>query len=111
MPVVQCEGGVPFTEVNRLQLTECVVEYYFADLLASADAGRVIKITEFTYQGKLMNGSVPASGFHDLEFTLHSAASGGSQLGPVVALANVNVNNGVLSARVTRENEKSSSTV
>jgi hypothetical protein len=56
--------------------------------------------TEFTYQGRLLTGTRPASGSHDFEFSLHDAASGGSQIGATVALTEVNVNNGVFSVRI-----------
>src|SRR6185503_649914 len=44
--------------------------------------------TEFTYQGRLTDGSAGASGRYDLRFALHDAASGGT---PIVTVTNVNV--------------------
>ena len=56
--------------------------------------------TEFTYQGRLLFGDVPANGSYDFEFALFDADSGGNQLGPTFPLSAVNVNNGVFSVRV-----------
>ena len=35
--------------------------------------------TAFTYQGRLNDGGIPATGNYDLAFTLYSAISGGRQ--------------------------------
>ncbi len=56
--------------------------------------------TQFTYQGRLLFGDLPANGSHDFEFSLWDAESGGNQLGQTVALTEVNVNNGVFSVRI-----------
>jgi len=56
--------------------------------------------TEFTYQGRLLFGDVPANGSYDFEFALFDADSGGHQLGATFPLSAVNVNNGVFSVRV-----------
>jgi len=51
--------------------------------------------TEFTYQGRLLFGDVPANGSYDFEFALFDADSGGDQLGNAFPLSAVSVNNGV----------------
>lgn len=52
---------------------------------------------EFTYQGSLKDGAVPANANYDFEFLLYSAASGGSQIGSTNARSNVAVAAGVFS--------------
>src|SRR6478672_11400854 len=61
--------------------------------------------TEFTYQGRLLFGDVPANGSYDFEFALYDAAAGGNQLGSNFSLSAVNVNNGVFSVRVDFGNQ------
>src|SRR6478672_2096241 len=61
--------------------------------------------TEFTYQGRLLFGDVPANGSYDFEFALFDAAAGGNQLGSNFPLSAVNVNNGVFSVRVDFGNQ------
>ena len=61
--------------------------------------------TEFTYQGRLLSGDVPANGAHDFEFLLWDAISAGNQIGLPVTLTNVNVNNGVFSVRIDFGNQ------
>jgi hypothetical protein len=61
--------------------------------------------TEFTYQGRLLFGGVPANGNHDFEFRLFSDPDGSAQVGPVIPLALVNVNNGVFSVRLDFGNQ------
>lgn len=39
--------------------------------------------TAFTYQGQLKEGSVPANGTYDFQFTLYTAQTGGDQLGSI----------------------------
>src|SRR5262245_61726722 len=52
--------------------------------------------TEFTYQGKLSDGSVPAKGTYDFEFRLFSMQSGGAALG-TLSKPNIDVTNGIFS--------------
>ena len=61
--------------------------------------------TEFTYQGRLLSGGVPANGGHDFEFRLFADASGDTQVGPSIPLSAVNVNNGVFSVRLDFGNQ------
>jgi hypothetical protein len=51
--------------------------------------------TAFTYQGRLDAGGAPANGLYDLRFTVHDAASGGNQWGPVLTAGPVAVSNGL----------------
>lgn len=67
-----------------------------AGLACSAGAlAQTAQTSEFTYQGRLDNGSTPATGNFDLEFALFNAAAGGSQVGPTVSKLNTAVNNGL----------------
>jgi hypothetical protein len=54
----------------------------------------------FTYQGSLKNGGATANGNFDFEFALFDAASGGSQFGATVTLANVTVADGAFSVQL-----------
>jgi hypothetical protein len=49
----------------------------------------------FTYQGKLKEGANPANGQYDFQFALYDAATGGSQVGPLLTLANQTVTDGL----------------
>ncbi|MET0555515.1 MAG: hypothetical protein ABW221_20915 [Vicinamibacteria bacterium] len=51
--------------------------------------------TAFTYQGSLSDGSVPAEGTFDLEFTLYDEATGGSPVLPAVVVEDVAVERGL----------------
>lgn len=56
--------------------------------------------TEFTYQGSLKDGGVPATGNYDFEFALYDALSGGTQLGPIVARNGVAVAGSVFTVKL-----------
>jgi hypothetical protein len=49
----------------------------------------------FSYQGRLVNGGVPASGSYDFTFRLYDAAAGGAQIGGAVTLNGVAVAGGL----------------
>src|SRR5262245_46889686 len=51
--------------------------------------------TAFTYQGRLNDGGLPASGNYDLKFALYNALSGGSAVGSAQTNAPVGVSNGL----------------
>ena len=55
--------------------------------------------TEFTYQGKLVDNSVPATANYDFEFRLWDAVTGGSSLG-LEGKSNVAVTNGSFTANL-----------
>ncbi len=50
--------------------------------------------TAFTYQGKLTDGSQPATGVYEMQFTLHDAATGGAVIGNPSSFPAVSVNGG-----------------
>src|SRR5688572_19735282 len=43
--------------------------------------------TAFSYQGRLTEGGRPVNGRHELRTTLHNAATGGLQIGPILTNA------------------------
>lgn len=49
----------------------------------------------FTYQGRLTDGSLPANGIYEMQFSIFDAVSGGSQIGTTIANSSVTVTNGV----------------
>jgi hypothetical protein len=51
--------------------------------------------TDFTYQGFLKSGGTPATGAFDFEFRLFDTATGGAQVGSLVAHDDVTVTNGL----------------
>jgi hypothetical protein len=51
--------------------------------------------TAITYQGKLTDAGLPANGAYDLRFILYDSSVAGSQVGPVVALEDVTITNGL----------------
>jgi hypothetical protein len=63
--------------------------------LAAAAATAAPVGTAFTYQGSLRDGSVPAEGSFDLEFTLYDDAAGGSPVVPAVVVEDVAVELGL----------------
>jgi hypothetical protein len=54
----------------------------------------------FTYQGELRAGGNPASANFDMEFRLFNAATGGTQIGPVVTRLNVPAVNGLFNVQL-----------
>lgn len=68
-------------------------------VLCAAAAATHAQTTEFTYQGRLMNSAVPASGNYDFEFRLYDAATAGALLGTQTRTG-VAVTNGVFTVRL-----------
>jgi hypothetical protein len=81
-------------------LTSCVIA-----ILVLFSQAAFAQSTEFTYQGRLLNGTLPANGSHDFEFSLFDGITGGGQIGTTVSLTAVNVNNGVFSVRIDFGNQ------
>jgi len=63
-------------------------------LLLSAAAAQAQQTT-FTFQGRLDNAGVPASGMHDIRVTPFDAASGGASLAATVCTNDVVIDNGL----------------
>lgn len=51
--------------------------------------------TQFSYQGRLTDNSLPANGTYDFQFKLFDAVSGGTQVGTTVSPTNINVSSGI----------------
>lgn len=72
-----------------------VVVAALCGLLMAGHAKAVPVGTSFTYQGRLIDGSLPANGAFDLRFTLYDASLGGSQVGSIVTSDDVPVSEGL----------------
>ena len=69
-------------------------------LVLGASASIYAQSTVFTYQGKLVDGALPASASYDFEFRLFDSLTGGTQLGSAVKSLNVPVANGIFTVLV-----------
>lgn len=69
-------------------------------LLFVCCTGSILAQQPFTYQGMLRSSGVPAEGPHDFEFSLWTAASGGTQVGSTIILTEVNVVNGLFNVEL-----------
>ena len=56
--------------------------------------------TEFTYQGRLLDSSLPATANYDFKFTLWDSLANGTQIGPDVIVDDVAVSNGIFTVRL-----------
>ncbi|GIV16423.1 MAG: hypothetical protein KatS3mg022_1858 [Armatimonadota bacterium] len=54
----------------------------------------------FTYQGMLKAFGIPANGNHDFQFSLWTANSGGSQVGPTITRTGISVSNGLFTTEL-----------
>jgi hypothetical protein len=63
-------------------------------LVAATVAGQPLG-TAFTYQGRLVDGGVPADGVYDFQLALFDAAVGGTQVSPTVTMEDVTVTQGL----------------
>lgn len=61
----------------------------------TAAASAFAQSAPFTYQGRLTDGSFPANGIYEMQFSIYDAVSGGSQIGTTIANSSVTVTNGV----------------
>ncbi|MEQ1923787.1 MAG: hypothetical protein ABL952_14875 [Pyrinomonadaceae bacterium] len=57
--------------------------------------------SSFTYQGRLKDNNLPASGSYQMQFGLFDAPSGGSQIGAMQTNAAVTVTNGIFAVNLT----------
>ena len=74
---------------NRLAFFQVVLAI---TLTAGATSAQT---SSFTYQGRLTDGGLSATGNYDLQFALWDSASGGAQIGSTLTLSTVAVSNGV----------------
>ena len=56
--------------------------------------------TAFTYQGRLTDGSAPANGTYDFQFSLFNALSGGTQVGTPISMPGITVTNGLFTVQL-----------
>ncbi len=63
-------------------------------LTVAAGAANAQFTTAFTYQGVLQDAGAPAQGLYDLRFILYNAEIGGSQVGPIINLDDVDLIDG-----------------
>ena len=77
---------------------------FLTALLALATVARA-QGTAFTYQGRLNNNGAPANGSYDLQFTIHSAASGAAQVGSMVSSNALAVSNGLFTVTLDFGNQ------
>lgn len=56
--------------------------------------------TEFTYQGRLLDNSLPPTALYDFEFKLFDSLTGGTQVGTTQQLLGVQVTNGIFTVRL-----------
>lgn len=75
---------------DRLRLLFSCLSILFASSMVAAPVG-----TAFTYQGRLNDGSQPASGNYDLTFSLYDASTNGTQVGASQTNAAVAITNGL----------------
>jgi len=79
---------------SKLKNTVAVLAFSLLALLAAPSEAAPLG-TAFTYQGRLTDGSGPATGNYDLQFIMRDAASGGNQIGATLVNSPVAVNNGL----------------
>ncbi|MEO8041188.1 MAG: hypothetical protein ABI646_01145 [Acidobacteriota bacterium] len=76
------------------------VKFFISLLLLLASANLAIaQTTEFTYQGRLVDGALPANASYDLEFKLFDVETGGTALG-TTQRPGVPVSNGIFTVRL-----------
>src|SRR5687767_12283999 len=54
----------------------------------------------FTYQGRLTDGPAAASGTYEMQFSLFTALTGGSQVGSTITNSSVTVTNGTFTVNL-----------
>ncbi|MBV7327836.1 hypothetical protein KFU94_06165 [Chloroflexi bacterium TSY] len=63
-------------------------------------ASGISQTTTFTYQGRLTEGGIPATGTYDFVFALYDAANGSDQLGSAIPIEDVAVNDGYFTVQL-----------
>lgn len=69
-------------------------------LITIAGQSALAQSTEFTYQGRLLDSSLPPTANYDFEFRLFDSLVGGTQLGATQQLLGVAVSNGIFTVRL-----------
>ena len=81
-----------------------IVNLTFGILLFAGAASISAQTTAFTYQGRLTDNSMAANGSYDMQFKIHTAATGGAQQGFTVTKIAVPVSNGAFTVQVDMSN-------
>ncbi|HXI90446.1 MAG TPA: tail fiber domain-containing protein [Blastocatellia bacterium] len=81
---------------NKKQFAGCVAMMLVVSAIAYAQG------TEFTYQGKLMDGGNVANGSYDMQFKLYDTVNTGTgtQQGSTLTMANIAVSSGIFSVQL-----------
>lgn len=96
----QCDSLMQFPAVikvsmkRRIFLGRLEVAAIFILTLASLHSARA-QGTAFTYDGRLLVNSAPATGNFDMQFKLHPQSGGTNQIGSTLSLSPVGVTNGL----------------
>lgn len=85
--------GNPMSNLRKLWIVACAGLAVSTACYAQAPVGNA-----FTYQGELRQAGAPVTGNADLRFRLYTAATGGSQVGPEVAMNAAAIANGRFTA-------------
>jgi hypothetical protein len=91
-----------FAAIIQYQL-QPTVTWILNGLQATAFPGTAVpqpQTSTFTYQGRLSDGALPATGTYPMQFSLYDAATGGTQIGTTLTNTNVNVSNGLFSVQL-----------
>jgi hypothetical protein len=89
-----------FTKYSVFRLLVALFIILMISSTASASPLKAPNGTGFTYQGKLIDGGVPANGAYDLQFKLYDALSGGAQVGSTLTQSSVTVTNGLFTVQL-----------
>ncbi len=71
-----------------------------AGVLGAITLSTMASAEPFTYQGSLNDGGAPANGEYDIRFELYDAPVGGSMIGGIQAVENVQVTDGIFTAEI-----------
>lgn len=82
--------------MRRVMLTRCRILLIFA-VVVCLPCWAIAQTSSFTYQGKLTDANINATGAYDLLFKLFDQPTGGSQIGSNFTADDVNVASGVFS--------------
>jgi hypothetical protein len=93
-----------FTKYSVLRLFVALFIILMISGAASASPLSAPNGTSFTYQGKLMDGGVPANGSYDLQFKLFDALISGNQVGGTLTQTGVTVTNGLFTVQLDFRN-------
>src|SRR5262245_41313872 len=85
--------------------TSCSRVAYCTSILIITAAQAAALPGAFTYQGRLEDGGVPASGLYDFQFRLKTALTGGFTVGSSVVLEDVHVQAGLFTVTLNANNE------